>query len=112
MNQAKRDDLPAYCIFDNKTFDSLMEIRPKNVRDLLMVRGIGDVKAKRFGPSLLRIFAKHDRHRSFDLNWDSHVGSYYSQRAQNAAHRDDRRGSKWSRSEDENLVMCSNKDIP
>ena len=54
---AKAEEVPAYCIFSNKTLEALARYRPKNSEELLGVPGVGPVKAQRFGRAFLDALA-------------------------------------------------------
>ena len=55
---AKAEEVPAYCIFSNKTLEALARYRPKNSEEMLGVPGVGPVKAQRFGRAFLDALAK------------------------------------------------------
>jgi ATP-dependent DNA helicase RecQ len=49
--------VPRYCILSNDTIVELARCRPQNREQLLVVKGIGPVKAERYGTTLLEIIA-------------------------------------------------------
>jgi len=55
---AKEEELPSYCIFNNRTLLELSERMPKTNEDLLEIYGISDHKAERYGKVLLQIINK------------------------------------------------------
>jgi DNA helicase II / ATP-dependent DNA helicase PcrA len=58
--QAKAARTPAYTVFNDETLDDLVSRRPASLDELLEVRGIGPVKARRFGEDILAIIADSD----------------------------------------------------
>ncbi|KAI0187859.1 ribonuclease H-like domain-containing protein, partial [Xylaria flabelliformis] len=55
---AKSQSVPVYVIAPNKTLEDLALQRPSNKEELLLVHGIGEVKAAQFGPAWLDIIAE------------------------------------------------------
>lgn len=51
---AKREDVPPYVIFSNKTLEALCRYRPGTVDEGMAVPGIGESKAQRYLPAFLR----------------------------------------------------------
>ncbi|MGD0653487.1 MAG: RecQ family ATP-dependent DNA helicase [Thermoguttaceae bacterium] len=51
--------IPAYCILHNSVLNELVSQRPKTTTELLTINGIGPVKLKQFGQSLLEIIAEY-----------------------------------------------------
>ncbi len=50
---AKRDDVPSYVIFGNKTLEALARYQPLNTEEALHIPGIGAAKVQRYaGPFL------------------------------------------------------------
>ena len=39
----------AYCIYDNKTLDSMIKTKPQNIKELSEIKGIGKKKCQSFG---------------------------------------------------------------
>ncbi|MBF0446416.1 MAG: RecQ family ATP-dependent DNA helicase, partial [Magnetococcales bacterium] len=58
LNLANKQGIPAYMIFSDKTLDSLVEIKPRNNRELGNVFGIGANKQKKYGKAILQVIAK------------------------------------------------------
>jgi ATP-dependent DNA helicase RecQ len=52
---AKRDEVPPYVIFSNKTLEALCRYRPKTLDEGLAVPGIGEAKAQRYLPVFLEV---------------------------------------------------------
>jgi len=57
-DRAKFSDLQAYEILTNATLDSLIQIWPSTLEELLEVHGIGPFKAERYGEELLSILSQ------------------------------------------------------
>lgn len=53
--KAKAGRAPAYTIFNDQTLEDLVKTRPRSMSELLDVRGIGPVKATRFGSELISV---------------------------------------------------------
>lgn len=56
--QAQRQALPAYCVFSDAVLRELAVRRPTDAVELASVRGVGERRAERYGPSLLPLLAK------------------------------------------------------
>ncbi len=52
---AKRDEVPPYVIFSNKTLEALCRYRPRTLQEGLAVPGIGEAKAQRYLPVFLEV---------------------------------------------------------
>lgn len=52
---AKRDEVPPYLVFGNKTLEALCRYRPKSVDEGLAVPGVGEAKAQRYLPAFLQV---------------------------------------------------------
>lgn len=52
---AEEENVPPYVIFGDRTIEDLIFKKPRTVRELLNVFGIGEIKAKKFGSALLRL---------------------------------------------------------
>ena len=55
--EAKRLRVPAYVVMHDRTLAALVQARPKNPRELLLIDGIGPAKVERFGEQILRLCA-------------------------------------------------------
>lgn len=58
---AHAKDLPAYCIFDDKTLDALVVECPVTDRELLAVKGFGPTKVRDYGAAIIRVIRKDRR---------------------------------------------------
>ena len=52
---AEAENVPPYVIFGDRTLEDLILKKPRTVRELLNVFGIGEIKAEKFGAALLRL---------------------------------------------------------
>jgi ATP-dependent DNA helicase RecQ len=52
---AKREDVPPYVVFSNKTLEALCRYRPRTLDEGLAVPGIGEAKAQRYLPAFLEV---------------------------------------------------------
>jgi ATP-dependent DNA helicase RecQ len=52
---SKKNRVPPYLVFNDKTLISLILINPTNVQDMTLAEGIGDAKAAKFGAQFLEI---------------------------------------------------------
>jgi ATP-dependent DNA helicase RecQ len=52
---ADENGVPPYVVFHDKTLKDLMAQRPVNVREMLLVNGIGQTKAERYGEAFLEV---------------------------------------------------------
>ena len=52
---AEEENVPPYVIFGDRTIEGLIFKKPRTVRELLNVFGIGEIKAEKFGSALLRL---------------------------------------------------------
>ena len=46
-------------VMHDRTLAALAQARPKNLRELLLIDGIGPAKAERFGAEILRLCAEN-----------------------------------------------------
>ncbi len=53
MKMAKRDDVPPYVIFSNKTLEALARYQPANTEEALHIPGIGTAKIQRYAEPFL-----------------------------------------------------------
>ncbi len=53
--RAEEDEVPPYVVFDNKTLDVIARTRPRTLRDLSALPGIGPVKLERYGAEVLAL---------------------------------------------------------
>ena len=57
--EASEQNVPPYIIFNDKTLYDLVALRPQTTDDLLMVSGIGQSKAERYGDGILRVISEN-----------------------------------------------------
>ena len=50
---ARRQGVPAYAVFSDKTLRELAVVHPRTMEELKSVSGIGDAKARRYGKQFL-----------------------------------------------------------
>ena len=55
LERSRRDGVPAYVVFSDRTLDELAVHRPTTHRALLAVHGVGPTKVQRYGDDLLQI---------------------------------------------------------
>ncbi|QSH92517.1 ATP-dependent DNA helicase RecQ [Treponema medium] len=51
----EEENVPPYVIFEDRIIEDLILRKPRTVRELLNVFGIGEIKAEKFGSALLRL---------------------------------------------------------
>ena len=51
---ATQERVPAYMVFSNATLTDMASMRPRNMQDFLMVSGVGEYKAVRYGEAFLK----------------------------------------------------------
>jgi len=56
LTTSKRENIPAYYIFNNEEMDMLIEKYPTNEKELLEVKGFGKVKVDKYGSGIFKIF--------------------------------------------------------
>ena len=59
LEQARAASVPAYVVFPDKTLEAVAVARPRDVAGLLALPGVGQVKATRYGETLLAVVAQH-----------------------------------------------------
>ena len=57
--KAREENLPAYCIFNNKTFHDICDLLPTCESELLHIRGVGEKNLQKYGRELLDIIFCH-----------------------------------------------------
>jgi ATP-dependent DNA helicase UvrD/PcrA len=57
LQRAKLDEIPAYVVFHNTTLAEIAERRPRTIRELASVPGIGPAKLERYGEEVLAALA-------------------------------------------------------
>ncbi len=58
LTEAKKHGVPAFCVLGNQTLLALAQGRPTTHEELLLVKGIGGMKAEKFGDAICRICAE------------------------------------------------------
>lgn len=59
LEQARAAGVPAYVVFPDTTLEAVATARPDDVASLLALPGVGQVKASRYGETLLAVVAAH-----------------------------------------------------
>jgi ATP-dependent DNA helicase RecQ len=54
---AQEQGVPAYVIFHDKTLLEMARAKPRELRDLLQVPGVGEAKLERYGQQFLDVIA-------------------------------------------------------
>jgi superfamily II DNA helicase RecQ len=54
-DRARRDGVPAYMVFSDRTLKALVASQPDNRDSLMRVKGVGPAKIETFGPDVLRL---------------------------------------------------------
>lgn len=57
LERARRDEVPPYVVFNDRTLAELAAVRPSSVNELLAVHGLGTTKVRRYGEELLSLLA-------------------------------------------------------
>jgi superfamily II DNA helicase RecQ len=57
LERARRDQVPPYVVFNDRTLTELAATRPASVTELLAVHGLGTTKVRRYGSELLGLLA-------------------------------------------------------
>ena len=58
LSVSRAADVPAFVIFNDETLLNLLEVKPTNLDELLKIKGIGPVKAERYGKEILELVSK------------------------------------------------------
>ncbi|MEC7909175.1 MAG: ATP-dependent DNA helicase UvrD2 [Actinomycetota bacterium] len=59
LSVSRAADVPAFVIFNDETLLNLLEVKPTNLDELLKIKGIGPVKAERYGKEILELVSRH-----------------------------------------------------
>ncbi|MDD4370931.1 MAG: NERD domain-containing protein [Anaerostipes sp.] len=59
LNKSKEENTKAYIIFTDKQLDALIDKKPKNKDELLLVSGFGEKKIEKYGDDILEEIRKH-----------------------------------------------------
>jgi ATP-dependent DNA helicase RecQ len=57
---ATEQNLPAYCIINNKTIEEITINKPQDFHDLEKIHGIGEQKIEKYGSQILRIIEENE----------------------------------------------------
>ena len=60
---ARREKVPPYIIFSNATLRDMALIAPRNMSEMQLVSGVGQMKAERYGRFFLDAVAEYLRHK-------------------------------------------------
>ena len=60
LSMSRAAAVPAFVIFNDETLLDLVEVQPANLDELLSVKGIGPVKAERYGKEILELVSKRE----------------------------------------------------
>lgn len=55
LERARRDEVPPYVVFSDRTLQELASMRPTSATELLAIHGFGSTKVRRYGPELLSL---------------------------------------------------------
>ena len=58
LSVSRAADVPAFVIFNDETLLDLIEVQPTNLDELLKIKGIGPVKAERYGKEILELVSR------------------------------------------------------
>ena len=56
---ALRDHIPPYVVFSDATLKDMCAVKPKTREDMLLVKGVGEHKLKKYGQAFLECIQKH-----------------------------------------------------
>lgn len=59
--QAKKEGVPPYIIFNNRQFIEMLKINPATLADLERINGVGKVKVEKYGAVLLEIMKRSEK---------------------------------------------------
>ena len=59
--EARKQELPAYIIFNNITLFQIAKYKPSSEMDLMKINGIGKVKLEKYGSNLIKIVTKQKK---------------------------------------------------
>ncbi len=54
-NQAKLENIPVYYIFNDNVLDDLITIKPRNLNELIKIKGFGEYKCNKYGKNIIDI---------------------------------------------------------
>lgn len=59
LDLARKERVPAYIVFSDKTLENMCDILPVNEREFLRVSGVGEHKLKKYGPVFIELIRKY-----------------------------------------------------
>ena len=59
LSMSRASDVPAFVIFNDETLRDLVDVQPTNLDELLRIKGIGPVKAERYGKEIIELVSRH-----------------------------------------------------
>jgi DNA helicase-2/ATP-dependent DNA helicase PcrA len=57
LERARRDEVPPYVVFNDRTLQELAATQPASISELLAIHGLGTTKVRRYGTELLGLLA-------------------------------------------------------
>jgi len=60
LELSKKEGVPPYVIFHDKTLQELSMKKPKNLNEMLEVSGVGEKKAEKYGEGFLKLIGEED----------------------------------------------------
>ncbi len=57
---ARRDNVPPYVVFSDATLQDMCRLKPKNLEEMLEVKGVGEMKLKKYGKEFLDCLLSHE----------------------------------------------------
>jgi ATP-dependent DNA helicase RecQ len=73
LDEARRQEVPAYCILSNRTLLAVVEALPGSEDELLEVKGIGPTVADRYGLKILELVREQSSPQTAELDQGSEV---------------------------------------
>jgi superfamily II DNA helicase RecQ len=55
QSEARRNELPGYCVLSNKTLEAIARVQPGDLDSLARVPGIGPAKLEKYGAQILAV---------------------------------------------------------
>jgi superfamily II DNA helicase RecQ len=53
LERSRKDEIPAFVVFHDKTLEEIARRRPGDLRELSMVSGVGPAKLERYGDEVI-----------------------------------------------------------
>jgi superfamily II DNA helicase RecQ len=60
LGEARKWNVPSFCIFHNRTLQALARLRPTNEEGLLQVKGIGPKLIEKHGDEILDVIRRYE----------------------------------------------------